>query len=134
MHTNLIRELRRSPYRNYVDRPYPEDENVVYFMLLHPTPVIEAFYEKLAAAGITKELKVLKYESDDYPGYSYIKIYNRNATKENMIQYLQKMTGLSQIITFGTIPGRYDILVSPGDTNRVVHMLKKLYEPVKRIL
>lgn len=51
-----------------------------------------------------------------------------------MIQYLQKMTGLSQIITFGTIPGRYDILVSPGDTNRVVHMLKKLYEPVKRIL
>ena len=134
VHNNLIRELRRSPYRNYVDRPYPEDENVVYFMLLHPTPVIEAFYEKLAAAGITKELKVLKYESDDYPGYSYIKIYNRNATKENMIQYLQKMTGLSQIITFGTIPGRYDILVSPGDTNRVVHMLKKLYEPVKRIL
>ena len=91
-------------------------------------------YEKLAAAGITKELKVLKYESDDYPGYSYIKIYNRNATKENMIQYLKKMTGLSQIITFGTIPGRYDVLVSPGDTNRVVHMLKKLYEPVRRIL
>lgn len=134
VHNNLIRELRRSPYRNYVDRPYPEDENVVYFMLLHPTEAIEAFYEKLEAAGITKELKVLKYESDDYPGYSYIKIYNRNATKENMIQYLQKMTGLSQIITFGTIPGRYDILVSPGDTNRVVHMLKKLYEPVKRIL
>lgn len=131
VHNNLIRELRRSPYRNYVDRPYPEDEDVVYFMLLHPTEVIEAFYKKLEDAGITKELKVLKYASDDYPGYAYIKIYNRNATKENMIQYLQKMTGLSQIVTFGTIPGRYDVVVRPGDTNKVVNMLRKLYEPVK---
>lgn len=131
VHNNLIRELRRSPYRNYVDRPYPEDEDVVYFMLLHPTEVIEAFYKKLEDAGITKELKVLKYASDDYPGYAYIKIYNRNATKENMIQYLKKMTGLSQIVTFGTIPGRYDVVVSPGDTNKVVRMLRKLYEPVK---
>ena len=131
VHNQLIRELRRSPYRNYVDRPYPEDEDVVYFMLLHPTPLIEAFYKKLEDAGITEELKVLKYASDDYPGYSYIKIYNRNATKENMIQYLQKMTGLSQIVTFGTIPGRYDVVVRPGDTNKVVHMLKKLYEPFK---
>lgn len=131
VHNNLIRELRRSPYRNYVDRPYPEDEDVVYFMLLHPTEAIEAFYKKLEDAGITKELKVLKYASDDYPGYAYIKIYNRNATKENMIQYLQKMTGLSQIVTFGTIPGRYDVVVSPGDTNKVVRMLRKLYEPVK---
>lgn len=131
VHNNLIRELRRSPYRNYVDRPYPEDEDVVYFMLLHPTEVIEAFYKKLEDAGITKELKVLKYASDDYPGYAYIKIYNRNATKENMIQYLQKMTGLSQIVTFGTIPGRYDVVVRPGDTNKVVNQLRKLYEPVK---
>lgn len=131
VHNKLIRELRRSPYRNYVDRPYPEDEDVVYFMLLHPTPVIEAFYKKLEDDGITEELKVLKYASDDYPGYSYIKIYNRNATKENMVQYLQKMTGLSQIVTFGTIPGRYDVVVRPGDTNKVVHMLKKLYEPFR---
>ena len=41
------------------------------------------------------------------------------------------MTGLSQIITFGTIPGRYDEMVEPGDVNQVVHTLKKKYEPIK---
>lgn len=131
IHNRLVGELRRSPYRNYVERDFPGDEEVVYFMLLYPTEVIEAFYEKLEAAGITRELKVLKYASDDYPGYSYIKIYNRNATKENMVQYLKEMTGLSKTVTFGSIPGRYDVVVEPGDTNRVVHVLKQMYESVK---
>lgn len=132
VHNQLVRELRRSPYRNYVERSFPEDEEAVYFMLLYPTDVIEAFYQKLEEANITKELKVLKYVSNDYQGYSYIKIYNRNAAKENMVQYLKEMTGLSQTITFGTIPGRYDVIIESGDTNQVVHELKKLYEPVKR--
>ncbi|MBO5033120.1 MAG: HAD hydrolase family protein [Lachnospiraceae bacterium] len=132
VHKQLVRELRRSPYRNYVERAFPENEEAVYFMLLYPAEVIENFYQKLEEAGITKELKVLKYASEDYPGYAYIKIYNRNATKENMVEYLKKMTGLSHTVTFGTIPGRYDVVVERGDSNRVVHMLKKLYEPVKR--
>ena len=131
IHNRLVRELRRSPYRNYVERDFPEDEEVVYFMLLYPTEVIETFYQKLEKENITKDLKVLKYASNDYPGYSYIKIHNRNATKENMIQYLKEMTGMSQTITFGSIAGRYDVVVEPGDTNRVVHVLKKMYEPVK---
>jgi hypothetical protein len=41
------------------------------------------------------------------------------------------MTGVEKTVTFGSIEGRYDILVRPGDMNYVVHMLKKLYEPLK---
>jgi hypothetical protein len=48
-----------------------------------------------------------------------------------MTEYLKSMTGVEKTVTFGSIEGRYDILVQPGDTNYVVHMLKKLYEPVK---
>ena len=127
----LVKNLRKSPYRNYVKREFQSEEGVVYFMMLYPTKIIEGFYKKLEQQGFTKDLKVLKYKSQDYEGYSYLKIYNKNATKENMIHYLKERTNLSNVVTFGSIKGRYDIVVEPGDTNKVVHMLKKLYEPIK---
>ncbi|MGN0141277.1 MAG: HAD hydrolase family protein [Roseburia sp.] len=129
----LVETLRHSPYRNYVQREVPETEQVVYFMLLYEKSIIEQFYEKLVTCGVTGELKVLKYDSMDYPGYAYIKIYNKNATKENMIRQLKARLGFEKTVTFGSIPGRYDVVVEPGDTNQVVHMLKKRYEPVKHL-
>ena len=127
----LVKNLRKSPYRNYVKREFQSEEGVVYFMMLYPSEIIEGFYKKLEQQGFTKDLKVLKYKSQDYEGYSYLKIYNKNATQENMIHYLKERTNLSNVVTFGSIKGRYDIVVEPGDTNKVVHMLKKLYEPIK---
>lgn len=53
----------------------------------------------------------------------------RNASKENMIHYLKDMLGVDKTVTFGSIPDRYDIIVESGDANRVVHILKKQYEP-----
>jgi hypothetical protein len=131
VHKKLVSELRRSPYRNYVMRNCPDNQDVVYFMLLYPHAVIEDMYNKLSQAGLTKGLKVLKYKSEDYPGYSYIKIYNKNATKENMTEYLKTIVGVEKTVTFGSIEGRYDVVVNQGDTNKVVHMVKKIYEPVK---
>lgn len=126
----LIKEMRKSPYRNYIKSGGLKAEEVVYFMLLYPHQVIEDFYKVLEQNGITEKLKVLKYDSTDYPGYSYIKIYNKNATKENMSAYLKTMLGLNKTVTFGSIQGRYDVVIQPGDTNKVVHELKKRYEPV----
>ena len=74
---------------------------------------------------------MLKYESDDYEGYSYIKIYNKNAFKENMIDYLKKLLGVEKTVTFGSIEGRYDVLIREGDTNKVVREIRKRYEPLK---
>ena len=127
----LVRELRRSPYRNYVARKLPEGEKVVYFMLLYPHDIMESFYHVLEKEGITESLKVVFYDSVDYPGYSYIKIYNRNATKDNMIHYLKEQLKIENTVTFGTIPGKYDIVVRPGDSETTVRRLRKLYEPVK---
>lgn len=127
----VVKELRRSPYRNYVKRELPENEDVVYFMLLYPKEVIERIYKILEKAGFTRELKIIMYDSDDYPGYAYIKIYNKNASKQHMIAYLKDMTQVSRTVTFGSIPGQYDILIEEGDINKVVHMLKEMYEPVK---
>lgn len=131
VHQNLVKEMRRSPYRNYVKSETLSSEDVVYFMLLYPKQVIEEFYQVLKVNKILDKLKVLKYDSMDYPGYAYIKIYNKNATRENMSWYLKEMLSLEKTITFGSIEGQYDVVVRPGDTNKVVHELKKRYEPVR---
>ena len=125
----LVKEMRRSPYRNYVKRDLPEDEDVVYFMLLDRKEKIAGFYQKLKDHGYTEELKILMYDSDDYPGYAYIKIYNKNARKDNMVMYLKSMLGIEKTVTFGSIPGRYDVCVESGDSNKVVRVLEKMYEP-----
>lgn len=131
VHQSLVREMRRSPYRNYIKSETLSSEDVVYFMLLYPRQIIEEFYQVLEENKILNKLKVLRYDSMDYPGYAYIKIYNKNATRENMSWYLKEMLGLEKTITFGSIEGQYDVVVKPGDTNKVVHELKKRYEPVR---
>lgn len=130
MYNQLIAKLRRSPYRNYVKRELPEGEEVVYFMLLDKKERMDALYRAMDQAGFLKGLKVLKYDSTDYPGYAYIKIYNHNAVKQNMIDYLQQNLHADKVITFGSIEGKYTYTIAPGDSNQVVKTMKKEFEPV----
>ncbi len=127
----LISQLRRSPYRNYVKREVLDCEKVVYFMLLYPQQVIDDFYKVLEEKEITQKLKVLVCDAPDYPGYAYLKIYNKNATKENMSNYLKDILGLTEMVTFGDVPGSCDVLVDHGDSNKVVNELKKRFEIVQ---
>lgn len=131
IYNRLITELRRSPYRNYVRRDLPPGESVVYFMLLDETARIHTLYEDLKHADFYEKLKILCYDSQDYPGYSYIKIYNRNAQKKNMLDYLMTKVNASRVVSFGTIEGQYTHLIEPGDSNRVVKIMKKEFEPFR---
>lgn len=128
VNVNMVKKLKISPLRNYVKRPLPADEDVVYFMLLDETKKIEDFHEKLKYTGLSEELRIVIYPSNNYSGYSYMKIYNKNATKENMIKYLKLLTGLDNVVTFGTIPGQYDVLIHNNDANEVVKKVRKMYE------
>ncbi len=130
---DLVEKLRSSPYRNYVKRHLPGDESVVYFMAIGKTEKLKEVYEAFLKQDYASGLKVLFYPSKDYPDYSYIKIYNHNATKENMLLYLQKYVKVSKVISFGTIPGRYTHVIAPGDSNQVVKLIRKEYEPVKKL-
>ncbi|MCD7957609.1 MAG: HAD hydrolase family protein [Lachnospiraceae bacterium] len=129
VHGELIARLRRSPLRNYVCRRPPEDAEAVYLMLLYPKKIIRDFYHTLEQGGFTERFKILCYDSTNYPGCAYIKIYNREASREHMLTELEDMIGMEQIVTFGSIPGKYDVVVE-GDLNRVVRVLRKRYEPV----
>lgn len=74
-------------------------------------------------------MKVLYYPSTNYPGYMYLKIYDKMATREHMAMYLREKTGLEKTLTFGSIEGKYDIVVENNDGNQVVRTLERVYEP-----
>lgn len=48
-----------------------------------------------------------------------------------MTRYLAEQLGIKKITTFGSIPGKSDVLVKDSDKNIMVKELKKRFEPVK---
>ena len=79
-YNNVVKTLRRFPFRNYVKCEPPQEEEVEYFMILEQKDKVEQFFRVLTEQGWERELKIIKYDSDQYPGYEYMKIYNKNAT------------------------------------------------------
>ncbi|WP_195988173.1 HAD hydrolase family protein [Clostridium sp. D53t1_180928_C8] len=121
--------LRSSPYRNYIKEELPERYGAVYLMIIDETVKIEKLYLEMKNLGYIDKFKVLKYSSDDFPGYSYIKIYNKKAVKENMIKYIKELTNADDIITFeGTEEGK-SININKNESNEIVKRLKRIYEP-----
>jgi hypothetical protein len=69
-------------------------------MCIDETAKIEPLAEDIKNSVLYDELKILTYPSDDYKGYSYIKIYNKNASVQNMTDYLSNMSGSKKTLTF----------------------------------
>ena len=126
---NLVKTMRTSPYRNYVRRDFPCDEKVVYIMLLDTYERINAFYNKLLDLEYDRILKIIKCSSEEHRGYSYIKIYNKNASKDKMLNFLKNVYGINRTMTFGTVTGKYDVIVKKNSFNEMVKRVRKKYEP-----
>ena len=98
---DIYEKMHKSPYRNSLNKERPKDHPVVYMMCVDETRKIEQLVEDIKRSDIYEELKILSYPSDDYKGYSYIKIYSKNASVQNMTDYLRNMTGAEETLTFG---------------------------------
>lgn len=122
--------LRKSPYRNFVRRDLSDDGEVLYFMTVGDGGVTSHLYEKLRQQPFASQLKMQFYPSTDYPGQMYLKIYDYEATRENMMEYLKGYLGIEKTLTFGSIPDKYDIVVRENESNVVANTLEKVYEPV----
>lgn len=125
----MVQDLRRSPYRHFVRADLAGEGDVLYLMVLNKKERLQAVYENLREEPYFERLKVLFYDSHDYPGYAYIKVYDKDATRSNMIEVLKKHTGLKKTLTFGSIEGLYDVVIHEGDSNLVVKTLEREYEP-----
>lgn len=120
-------QLRSSPYRNYIKEQLPEHYGSAYLMIIDESDKIDSVYKELENQGYTERFKVLKYSSEDYKGHSYIKIYNKQAIKENMIKYIKDLTKAEEIITFEE--AGQSSRENPNIANEMVKNLKRLYEP-----
>lgn len=126
---NIFRTLHTSLYRNYVKGCLPEHQSVVYFMVIDKTEKINELYQLFTEKEWDKQFKILHYPSVDYPGYSYIKIYHRDANRYHMIQYLMNELSLTKLERFGTDPDQCDYLVVNSTGNKVVKLLQKHFSP-----
>ncbi|MCR4637094.1 MAG: FUSC family protein [Butyrivibrio sp.] len=97
---DIYGKMHRSPYRNYLNKKRPKNHPVVYMMCIDKTEKIEQLLLEIEKSDIYHELKILVYPSDDYKGYSYIKIYNKNASVQNMTDYLSNMNEAEETVTF----------------------------------
>ncbi|MDO5150151.1 MAG: HAD hydrolase family protein [Oscillospiraceae bacterium] len=93
---SIYSSLRKSPLRNYINREPLEQENIIYMMIIDKTEKTEMLCSLLDETGENSRLKIVTYPSDEYQGYSYIKIYNKNVSKENMIRKLMEENGISE--------------------------------------
>lgn len=124
-YNNLIEKMRKSPYRNYLKQNEIVERNVVYFMIIDTTEKVAELMREFEASDIFGELKITVTKSYIMEGCSLLKIYNKNATKENMLDYLKNKLNIDKTVTFGTIEGRYTHTIQAGEFNRVVKIMKR---------
>lgn len=127
---DIYNKMHSSPYRNYVKRTMPDEERAVYFMMIEKRERAENIYREFTQKEGSASYKVLLYDSNDYPGYAYVKIYSREATRENMLGNLQALMGMKKTVTFGSVEEKYDVYIKNSDKNEMVRQLKKQFEPV----
>ena len=150
----LIHDRSKSPYRNFVRTDLTEEGQVLYIMAVDETARIRQAAEDMRSLSCYDELKICVYESADYHGNSYIKIYDRCATREHMTARLRELSGLSETVIiatadapderYGTVNGSGlqstdndidaslaapDVIVDQYDGDCAVKTLEKLYEP-----
>jgi len=121
----LFDKYRESPFRNYISNKFRKDEQILYLTVLDEEKKVKELQKTLNERFKDKARAVLV--ESEYEGYLYLKFFSPKATKENMLKKLQEYTGAPDIITFGSIKGKYDVYIDDGGGNATVKKIKKIY-------
>lgn len=127
---HLFETLRLSSYRNYTRKQFrvnPEKEQVIYIMMLTKRADAQRITVRLhdELGSVTR---IVSSPAAEYEDYTYVKVYAKEACKANMLTILKARTGTEKVVTFGSIPGEYDVYVHDDGGNSAVKALKKLVE------
>lgn len=101
---------------------------VLYLMVIDTDEKTETLYKTMCQGNIARDARINLSKSEEYPGYTYIKIYAKNASKKHMMEKLKKYTGAEKVVTFGSVEGEYDIYIDDDGGSSAVKTLKRLYE------
>ena len=126
-------EHRKSPYCHFVQkqsRDAHSGESILRLTVLAEPEQITALQDELTAQ-LCDTVRMTCYPSQ-YPGYDFLKIMSVNATKQAMLRRLQSQMHIKKVVTFGSIPGAYDVYIGDGGGDATVKKLKKLSHIKKR--
>ncbi len=130
-HTEKERELyemlRMSPYRNYQQGNMLEGSSPFYMMAFGELEKISALYYKIKGSEYAKNLRMVRMKSKLYPGYVYLKMYHCSCSKREMLNELQQQLEIENVVTIGTIPSQYDVVLPEENENQTVKCVKKMF-------
>ena len=125
---DLYETHKHSPYRNYIRdifRRHDASERVLYLTVLDEITKI-ADLEKQLVHELGALARITVTDSE-YDGYQYLKVFSSAASKEHMLVKLKSHTGCDNVVTIGSIEGKYDVYIGDGGGNATIKKLKKLY-------
>ena len=125
---DLYETHKHSPYRNYVRdifRRHDASERVLYLTVLDESIKISLLKNQLdnELSGFAR----ITITDSEYDGYKYLKVFSPIASKEHMLVKLKSHTGCDNVVTIGSIEGKYDVYIGNGGGNATIKKLKKLY-------
>ncbi len=125
----LFEQKRRSPYRNYIHSPADLDRAVLYLLILEKTELLEEKLRRFREQDWAGDYRAVLTDSP-FEGYSALKIYDAAVSRRAMLEKLRQRLQPAEVVTFGSVPGQYDVVVENTDHNRMVRELKRRFEPV----
>lgn len=125
----LYEEKRQSPYRNFVPYRRADLKNVIYFMVLAPEAEVEAAGD-LRRQPWFGEVRLAHDGMKERDGYACLKICSAEASRERMTAKLGEHLGTTRTVVFSSTPGAGDVVIPDADKDRMVHELKRRFEPV----
>lgn len=129
-HLHAVHEdMRRTPYRNYLNLPLPETLNPVYVFCMGTEEKLDEACEKLKNQGIYDQYKILRYQFQNHPGLGYLRIFSKDADRQKMLEELRQVCGLEKVRTFGNNPELYDVCVRATEGESILKALKDAAEP-----
>ena len=125
----MIEKKRHSPYRNYVRGGSEPAHGVVYVLVMETPERAETIRTEFLREKNAGKFRV-DFRPSEIDGWIAIKIYDAGCTREAMLLELEKRMGTRQTVTFGGVPGKYDVYIEDSDRDLLVKELKHRFEPV----
>lgn len=125
---DMFEKRRRSPYRNYIRKEYRTSHSeVVYLYILGEDAKIAKAHQRLMQK-LSGQVRVTILPSNEYEGYSEMRIYSPDSGKKIMLEKLKECTNSESCVTFGSIEGQYDVIVHDDGGNSAVKEFRRRYK------
>ena len=91
---------RKTPYKNMICHPLPDEANVLNIHLIQPSSNIECIIKELEP--YIDMLHIVQKKSMKYEGFIELDIYDHLANKHEAVHRLMKTYGFEQVYAFGS--------------------------------